>query len=206
MAHGCRRWWRRRRRRAARRWRTCLRRWSRAAAGRRWRCSLRPRLRRGSCLTAPLPSQVGLLASGHAAHAALCALLWSASEGRFGAAVLAGVYVCPRLRDLETGRAPAAPAAASHLVDALPALRSPLLLHGAEDTASPVSHARMVHHAACGAGVPSRLVTYPRQGHELEEESDLRDAAERACGWFLEHLQTAGEGGERPGLQPAPCA
>jgi len=137
-----------------------------------------------------------LLASGHAAHAALCALLWSASEGRFGAAVLAGVYVCPRLRDLETGRAPAAPAAASHLVDALPALRSPLLLlHGAEDTASPVSHARMVHHAACGAGVPSRLVTYPRQGHELEEESDLRDAAERACGWFLEHLQTARERG-----------
>mmetsp|Transcript_43281 Transcript_43281/g.138998 ORF Transcript_43281/g.138998 Transcript_43281/m.138998 type:complete len:205 (-) Transcript_43281:48-662(-) len=41
MAHGCRRWWRRRRRRAARRWRTCLRRWSRAAAGRRWGCWLR---------------------------------------------------------------------------------------------------------------------------------------------------------------------
>ena len=72
----------------------------------------------------------GLLGAGHGAYVALCAL--AASERPFGAAVVAGAYVCPFLRDLELGRGGAQAQARSTLVEELHAIRTPLLLlHGA---------------------------------------------------------------------------
>lgn len=64
-------------------------------------------------------------------------------------------------------------------------VRTPLLLlHGQQDVRIPVGQARAFHHALRAAGVPAELVTYPREGHLIQERRHQQDLLRRVRDWF----------------------
>jgi dipeptidyl aminopeptidase/acylaminoacyl peptidase len=62
-----------------------------------------------------------------------------------------------------------------------------LFLHGAGDRVTPVAQAEQLFGVLSRAGVPTELVTYPREGHELVEPAHRRDAAARVLRWLHAH-------------------
>jgi dipeptidyl aminopeptidase/acylaminoacyl peptidase len=62
-----------------------------------------------------------------------------------------------------------------------------LFLHGALDRITPLAQAEQLFGELARAGVPTELVVYPREGHELIEPAHRRDAAARVARWLREH-------------------
>jgi dipeptidyl aminopeptidase/acylaminoacyl peptidase len=64
-------------------------------------------------------------------------------------------------------------------------VRTPvLILHGQDDTNVPVGQAMYFHRALCRSGVEHELVTYPREGHHIQERSHQIDLLRRTRAWF----------------------
>ncbi|GAA2720846.1 hypothetical protein GCM10010439_09670 [Actinocorallia aurantiaca] len=67
-------------------------------------------------------------------------------------------------------------------------VRTPtLILHGERDRVTPLGEAERLYQAFAAAGVPTRLVTYPREGHELIEPEHCADARDRILDWLTRH-------------------
>ncbi|MBL8267996.1 alpha/beta hydrolase family protein [Steroidobacter sp.] len=66
-----------------------------------------------------------------------------------------------------------------------------LLLHGERDRSCPLDQAIEFHTALRWKGVPVELVTYPREGHGMEEYEHQRDFARRGLAWFDRYLAPA---------------
>lgn len=63
-----------------------------------------------------------------------------------------------------------------------------LMVHGQEDVRVPVSQAWGFRRALEDAGLPFQLVTYPREGHFLQETRHLEDLTERVVDFLKGHL------------------
>ena len=62
-----------------------------------------------------------------------------------------------------------------------------LILHGERDRVTPLGEAERFHRALAAAGATTRLVTYPREGHELVEPEHCADARDRILDWLTRH-------------------
>ncbi|MBV9453188.1 MAG: S9 family peptidase [Rubrobacter sp.] len=68
-------------------------------------------------------------------------------------------------------------------------VRTPMLiLHGEEDKRVSVTQSVEMYIALRMLGVETQLVTYPREGHSIEERRHQIDAIRRILGWFCKHL------------------
>ncbi len=68
-------------------------------------------------------------------------------------------------------------------------VRTPLLIvHGEEDRRVAVSESIQMYQALRTLGKSCELVTYPREGHTIEEYNHQRDLLGRILGWFKRHL------------------
>jgi dipeptidyl aminopeptidase/acylaminoacyl peptidase len=68
-------------------------------------------------------------------------------------------------------------------------VRTPtLVVHGESDARVPVSQARELHQALQEAGVETRLVTFPREGHQFLEPGHRRALLEEILGWLEKHM------------------
>lgn len=63
-----------------------------------------------------------------------------------------------------------------------------LMVHGEKDARVPVAQAWGFRRAMEAAGLPFQLVTYPREGHFLQETRHLEDLMERVVGFAKGHL------------------
>lgn len=63
-----------------------------------------------------------------------------------------------------------------------------LMLHGQDDARVPVSQAWGFRRALEDAGLPFQLVTYPREGHFIQETRHLEDMVERVVNFVKESL------------------
>ncbi|MFF0366562.1 S9 family peptidase [Micromonospora sp. NPDC005087] len=64
-------------------------------------------------------------------------------------------------------------------------IRTPaLILHGAEDTNVPLGQAMYLHRALRHFGVEHEFVTYPREGHSIQERTHQLDVMRRTRAWF----------------------
>ncbi len=59
-----------------------------------------------------------------------------------------------------------------------------LILHGADDCCVPTTQSQEFYRALRDLNVPTELVTYPRQGHAIQEKNLQRDMLARVIGWF----------------------
>jgi dipeptidyl aminopeptidase/acylaminoacyl peptidase len=64
-----------------------------------------------------------------------------------------------------------------------------LLLHGINDRGVPVGQAYEFYTGLKDVGVETRLVVYPREGHNLQEYAHQLDVQKRAVAWFDKHLK-----------------
>lgn len=77
-------------------------------------------------------------------------------------------------------------------------VRTPaLILHGEEDRRVSTAQSIEMYVALRALGVKTQLVTYPREGHSIEEREHQLDVVRRIIVWFEEHLRQ-----ERRGLRP----
>jgi dipeptidyl aminopeptidase/acylaminoacyl peptidase len=77
-------------------------------------------------------------------------------------------------------------------------VRTPtLILHGEEDRRVSVAQSIEMYVALRALGVETQLVTYPREGHSIEEREHQLDVIRRIIGWFERHLRP-----ERNELRP----
>jgi dipeptidyl aminopeptidase/acylaminoacyl peptidase len=68
-------------------------------------------------------------------------------------------------------------------------VRTPvLILHGEADKRVSATQSVEMYIALRTLGVETQLVTYPREGHSIEERNHQIDAIRRVLGWFGEHL------------------
>ena len=67
-----------------------------------------------------------------------------------------------------------------------------LILYGAQDIRVPYSQGREFYVALREKGVPSRLVTYPREGHGFREPDHDRDRWMRSIDWFDAYVLKTG--------------
>jgi dipeptidyl aminopeptidase/acylaminoacyl peptidase len=66
-----------------------------------------------------------------------------------------------------------------------------LILHGQLDRCVPVGQAQELNAGLVAAGVASRLVTYPREGHQVQEPQHIADQRRRAVAFLAEWLAPA---------------
>jgi dipeptidyl aminopeptidase/acylaminoacyl peptidase len=59
-----------------------------------------------------------------------------------------------------------------------------LIQHGESDLRVPISQGYELYNALKRQGVPTRMVTYPRQPHSVREPRLIRDLAERNLAWM----------------------
>jgi dipeptidyl aminopeptidase/acylaminoacyl peptidase len=64
-----------------------------------------------------------------------------------------------------------------------------LILHGEEDKRVSVAQSVEMYVALRTLGVETQLVTYPREGHSIEEREHQLDLVRRILGWFERHLR-----------------
>ena len=70
-----------------------------------------------------------------------------------------------------------------------PRVKTPVLItHGEEDSRVPLPQAREFLRALERAGVPARLVSFPRQGHVILEPRSEREIMALNLAWFLERI------------------
>ena len=65
-----------------------------------------------------------------------------------------------------------------------------LILHGAEDRRVSAAQSVEMYVALRTLGVETQLVTYPREGHCIEEREHQLDVIRRAVGWFEKYLHS----------------
>lgn len=63
-----------------------------------------------------------------------------------------------------------------------------LILHGENDVRVPVTQSHELYRALQRAGTPTRLVIYPRSGHDVSEPKLAVDLLRRQIAWFEEYL------------------
>jgi dipeptidyl aminopeptidase/acylaminoacyl peptidase len=68
-----------------------------------------------------------------------------------------------------------------------------LLLHGEEDTNTPLANSRELYTSLKARGAEVELVIYPREDHGFQEPAHDLDARERALDWFDRWLLRGGE-------------
>lgn len=69
-------------------------------------------------------------------------------------------------------------------------VRTPtLILHGGDDHIVPASQGQEFYQALKELGVQTQLVTYPREGHPIQEREHQRDMLERILAWYDRHLK-----------------
>jgi dipeptidyl aminopeptidase/acylaminoacyl peptidase len=82
-------------------------------------------------------------------------------------------------------------------------IRTPtLFLGGDEDFNVPIAGSEQMYQALRTLGVPTQLVVYPGQAHELKRPSFLVDRAQRIGAWYAQYLAAVPAG--RGGAPPAP--
>ena len=64
-----------------------------------------------------------------------------------------------------------------------------LILHGEDDKRVSVAQSVEMYVALRTLGVETQLVTYPREGHSIEEREHQLDVIRRVLSWFERHLQ-----------------
>ena len=94
--------------------------------------------------------------------------------------VAGGPVSDPAIRALLTDRSPL-----SHIHRAT---TPTLLLHGALDRCTPVGQADALYAALLRHGVPTRQVTFPREGHDIRETAHRARLSQEAVAWFDTHL------------------
>ncbi len=147
------------------------------------------------------PNRIGITGSSYGGYLAAWA---AAATGRFAAAmVVAGIsdllscnydanhafseWVArgpvsdPAVRDLLLARSP--------IYNLDPATTPTLFLHGERDRCTPVTQAQMMYRALQRRGTRARLVTFPREGHMIEETGHRARLRREALDWFAEHLE-----------------
>jgi len=72
-----------------------------------------------------------------------------------------------------------------------------LILHGEEDKRVAVAQSIEMYVALRTLGVETQLVTYPREGHSIEEREHQLDVIRRVTGWFERNLQPGREPGSK---------
>jgi dipeptidyl aminopeptidase/acylaminoacyl peptidase len=65
-----------------------------------------------------------------------------------------------------------------------------LILHGEEDKRVSAAQSVEMYIALRTLGVATQLVTYPREGHYIEEREHQLDLIRRVIGWFEKHLHS----------------
>jgi dipeptidyl aminopeptidase/acylaminoacyl peptidase len=74
-------------------------------------------------------------------------------------------------------------------------VRTPALIqHGEDDRRVPISQGYELYNALKRQGVPTQMVTYPRQPHGVREPRLIRDLAERNLAWMEKWLGSAPPG------------
>jgi dipeptidyl aminopeptidase/acylaminoacyl peptidase len=63
-----------------------------------------------------------------------------------------------------------------------------LIVHGEADVRVPVTQGVEFYQGLKAAGVPTDMVSYPRQGHAFHERAFQLDLLQRLCGWFATYL------------------
>jgi dipeptidyl aminopeptidase/acylaminoacyl peptidase len=67
--------------------------------------------------------------------------------------------------------------------------RTPALIqHGEDDRRVPISQGYELYNALKRQGVPTKMVTYPRQPHAIREPRLVRDVAERTLAWMQQWI------------------
>ncbi|MDI3339360.1 MAG: S9 family peptidase [Sphaerobacter sp.] len=64
-----------------------------------------------------------------------------------------------------------------------------LILHGEEDRRVAMAEGQEMYVALRTLGVETQFVTYPREGHGIEERKHQRDLIDRVVAWFDRHLR-----------------
>jgi dipeptidyl aminopeptidase/acylaminoacyl peptidase len=72
-----------------------------------------------------------------------------------------------------------------------------LILHGEEDRRVAVAQSIEMYVALRTLGVETQLVTYPREGHSIEEREHQLDVIRRVISWFERNLQPGRESGSK---------
>jgi dipeptidyl aminopeptidase/acylaminoacyl peptidase len=67
---------------------------------------------------------------------------------------------------------------------------STLILHGEEDRRVSTAQSVEMYVALRTLGVETQLVTYPREGHSIEEREHQLDVIRRVVGWFEKYLHS----------------
>jgi dipeptidyl aminopeptidase/acylaminoacyl peptidase len=67
-----------------------------------------------------------------------------------------------------------------------------LIQHGEQDVRVPISQGYELYNALKRQGVPTRMVTYPRQPHGIREPRLVRDLMERNIAWMEQYVKGAG--------------
>jgi dipeptidyl aminopeptidase/acylaminoacyl peptidase len=80
--------------------------------------------------------------------------------------------------------------ARSSPIDFIKNVRTPtLMLVGDRDGECPAPQSFEFWHALKALGVPTQLVVYPDEGHDIAKPTDRRDIIERQIGWFDQYLK-----------------
>jgi dipeptidyl aminopeptidase/acylaminoacyl peptidase len=68
-----------------------------------------------------------------------------------------------------------------------------LILHGEEDKRVAAAQSVEMYVALRSLGVETQLITYPREGHSIEEREHQLDVVRRVAGWFENYLSSGVE-------------
>jgi dipeptidyl aminopeptidase/acylaminoacyl peptidase len=72
-------------------------------------------------------------------------------------------------------------------------VKTPLLVvHGQEDARVPLSQGTFFHRGLLHYGVPTELVTYPREPHGIRERNHVIDLHKRVAGWYQRWIPADG--------------
>lgn len=67
-----------------------------------------------------------------------------------------------------------------------------IIIHGQEDARVPLSQGTFFHRGLLQYGVPTELVTYPREPHGIRERNHVIDLHQRVAGWYQRWMPVEG--------------
>lgn len=67
-----------------------------------------------------------------------------------------------------------------------------IIIHGQEDARVPLSQGTFFHRGLLHYGVPTELVTYPREPHGIRERNHVIDLHKRVAGWYQRWMPVEG--------------
>jgi dipeptidyl aminopeptidase/acylaminoacyl peptidase len=77
----------------------------------------------------------------------------------------------------------------SPIYSALKARTPTLIIHGEKDNTPPVSQSMEFYRRLCEAGVKTKMVIYPREGHSITEPYHQLDLLKRILDWYDNYLK-----------------